>query len=54
MTATTDPIPAGNYTITIRLLDANGAQLNDDVTRTVSLAANQTLDLGNFQFTFTN
>jgi hypothetical protein len=54
-TATTELLDAGTYVVNVRLLDGTGAMLNDvPVGATVPLAANETKNIGDFEFAFTN
>ena len=51
---TTDPLPAGDYTVVVKLLDANNNQLNSvDVVLNKRLDSGDNVGLGNFAFAFT-
>ena len=50
---TTDPLPAGEYTVVVKLLDAGNVQLNSvDIVLTEQLLAGDVVILGNFAFAF--
>jgi hypothetical protein len=55
MTATTDPVDAGQYHVQIRLLDTNNQQLNiQNPSGIVTVGSNANTPIGNFLFAFTN
>ena len=50
---TTDPLPAGEYTVVVRLLDAGDVQLNSvDIILTDRVLSDDDVSLGNFDFAF--
>lgn len=53
-TGTSEEVPAGTYVVSVRLLDGNRAMLSSvPVNATVPVAANETKDVGDFEFAFT-
>ena len=50
----TDPLPAGDYTVVVKLLSATNVQLNSvDIVLTEQLLSGDVVSLGNFAFAFT-
>ena len=50
---TTEPIPTGNYSVEIRLLDAGDVQLNSvDIVLPSQIQDGEITELGNFEFAF--
>ena len=54
LAGTTAPLPAGDYTVVVKLLSATDVQLNSaDIVLTEHLLSGDLLDLGTFDFAFT-
>lgn len=53
MAGRTDPLPTGNYTVVVKLLDAGNHQLNSvDIVLNESVFNNENRNIGNFVFAF--